>query len=96
MILPGLLSISAMTTTDYESRPNLKRCFAGIEGNVEPSNASVSMVDKFIFCDVSKFKDDYWIVSYVIRMLCVSRGITNILTAFNILEAFFITRSLIR
>ena len=35
MILPGLLSVSAMTTTDYESRPNLKRCFAGIEGNVD-------------------------------------------------------------
>ena len=89
MIIPGILSVSAMTTTDYESRPNLKRCFAGIEGNVEQSNVSLSTVDKFIFCDVSKFKDSYWIVSYVIRTLCVSRGITNILTAFNILEGFF-------
>ena len=89
MIIPGVLSVSAMTTTDYESRPNLERCFAGIEENFEQSNASLSMVDKFIFCDVSKFKDRYWIDSYVVRTLCVSRGIINILTAFNVLEGFF-------
>ena len=89
LIVPGLLSISAMTTADYESRPNLKNCFAGTEEHIDLRNSSLSLTDKFLFCDGSQYSGRHWIIPYVVRFTCVSRAMVNIITAFNILEGFF-------
>ena len=89
LIVPGLLTTTAMITTDYQTRSDLKSCFSGLEDDIDANNESTSLSDKFLFCDVSQYEDNHWIVPNIIQFLCVSRIIINFLIGFNIPEGFF-------
>ena len=89
LIVPGLLTTAAMITTDYQTRSELKNCFDGAIEHYEQQNTSSSLSDKFIFCDVSMYSNNHWIVPYVVQLLCVSRFTINLITGFNMVEGFF-------
>ena len=88
VIYPLIGSAIAMTTTNYETRSELKSCF-GIEGgNIQDDNSSVSGRGNFLYCDVSEFAETSLILSHVVQFFCVSRTLTNFVVITNVPEAF--------
>ena len=89
LILPFLLTVAAMFTTDFRTRSYLKNCFSHKQDDWSLMNNGTSSSGgskKFLFCDLTDTPDEiYWLVQF----FCVSRSLLNIAICTNLPEGFF-------
>ena len=89
LILPLLLTIAAMMTTDFQTRSALKNCFGHEEGNDSipfDHDSAFGGSKNFLFCDLTNTPEKIYGLA---QFVCVSRSLLNIAICTNLPEGFF-------
>ena len=89
LILPLLLSIAAMMTTDFQTRSALKNCFGNSEVNKSQTLNVTSPAGgskKFLFCDLTNTPE---YIYGLVQFVCVFRSSLNIAICTNLPEGLF-------
>ena len=88
-ILPLVLAIIALLTTNFQTRSALKSCFGETGNHSSMSNSSGSGRMDFLICANLNRSDYDPILYYVLQFFCVSRKIMNWISVSNLPEGYF-------
>ena len=92
LITPLILGITAVLTTDYETRSELKSCFGKTEVEVPQHHNIISSFDSrtvFYTCAYNRMKNYSGMTFYALQFACIFRKTVNVVTGINLAEAFF-------
>ena len=88
-MLPLVLAIIALLTTNFQTRSALKSCFGGTVHHSLIPNDSPSRSMNFFTCANLRRSDYDAVLYYILQFLCVARKITNWIIVSNIPEGYF-------
>ena len=89
LMLPLILSIIALLTTNFQTRSALKSCFGGTDHHsLIPTNSSSRSMNFFTCANLRRSDYDTGLY-YVLQFLCVTRKIINWIIVSNLPEGYF-------